>query len=45
MLREVGGRAAYLDDETPYAPRMTVGRPLLVAGNAANWERVRAAIA
>lgn len=45
MLGEVGGRAAYLDDETPYAPRMTVGRPLLVAGNAYNWERVRSAIA
>ncbi|WP_395077474.1 inositol monophosphatase family protein, partial [Hyphococcus sp.] len=41
MLREIGGKAAYLDDESPYAPRLTVGRPLLAAGNADSWERVR----
>ena len=45
MLREVGGRAAYLDDESLYAPRLTIGRPLLVAANADTWERVRAAVA
>ena len=33
MLTEIGGRAAYLDNDAPYAPRLTVGRPLLVAGN------------
>ena len=44
MLREIGGRAAYLDDDSPYAPRLTIGRPLLVAGNAQSWEAVKAAI-
>lgn len=41
LLRELGGRAAYLDDESPYAPRLTVGRPLLVSGNAETWSRIK----
>lgn len=41
MLDEIGGRAEYLDDGAPYAPRPTQGRPLLVAGSGARWERVR----
>ena len=40
MLREIGGKAAYLDDESPYAPRLTVGRPLLAAGAIGVWEKV-----
>ena len=41
MLNEIGGRVAYLDNDAPYAPRLTVGRPLLAAGAAASWLRVR----
>lgn len=41
MLGEIGGRAEYLDDGAPYAPRVTQGRPLLVAGSEERWERVR----
>ena len=44
LLGEIGGRAAYLDDESPYAPRLTIGRPLLVAGSTQIWESVKAAI-
>ncbi|WP_411820557.1 inositol monophosphatase family protein [Hyphococcus formosus] len=44
MLNELGGRVAYLDDLSPYRPQMTVGRPLLGAGNTSNWERIRAAL-
>jgi fructose-1,6-bisphosphatase/inositol monophosphatase family enzyme len=44
MLREIGGKAAYLDDGAPYAPRLTVGRPLLAAGNALQWTLVRRAL-
>ena len=44
MLREIGGRAAYLDDESPYAPRLTIGRPLVASGNVESWEQVRSAI-
>lgn len=40
LLNEVGGRAAYLDDGAPYAPRLTIGRPLLAAGSKANWAQV-----
>ncbi len=39
-LREVGGRAEYLDDRQPYMPRATFGRPMLVAGNDAVWSCV-----
>jgi fructose-1,6-bisphosphatase/inositol monophosphatase family enzyme len=45
MLREIGGRAEYLDTGAPYAPVSTQGRPLLVAGRDDNWMRVRANIA
>ncbi len=41
ILNEIGGRAEYLDDGAPYHPRVTQGRPLLVAGSNARWERVR----
>lgn len=41
MLRELGGRAAYLDDHSPYAPRLTIGRPLLVAANRETWSRAK----
>ena len=44
MLGEIGGRAAYLDNLTPYAPRLTVGRPLLAAGNVDSWEQIRSMI-
>ncbi len=45
MLGEIGGRAAYLDDESPYAPMLTVGRPLLAAGNQENWAHLHDALA
>jgi len=45
MLGEIGGKAEYLDDASPYTPQATQGRPLLVAGNAACWEMVRRDIA
>ncbi len=45
MLTEIGGRAEYLDDGAPYAPRPTQGRPLLVAGNEIVWRNVRDEIA
>ncbi|GJL92848.1 inositol monophosphatase family protein [Hyphococcus sp.] len=45
MLRELGGKAAYLDDESDYAPRLTVGRPLLAAGSSNSWETVRKTLA
>lgn len=45
MLREIGGKAAYLEDDAPYAPRLTVGRPLLVSGSNDNWLQVRSVLA
>ena len=42
LLREIGGRAEYLDDASPYAPLPAQGRPLLVAGSDAIWREVRA---
>jgi len=44
MLREIGGRARYLDDGAPYTPQATFGRPMLVAGSLSVWEEVNAAI-
>ncbi len=44
MLREIGGKAAYLDDEAPYAPRLTIGRPLLAAGSVDIWREVASQI-
>ncbi len=44
MLREIGGRAEYLDNGAPYAPQATQGRPLLVAGSAQTWRCVRTAV-
>ncbi len=41
ILEEICGKAEYLDDGAPYAPRMTQGRPMLAAGNTVNWARVR----
>ena len=43
-LRELGGKCAYLDDGSPYAPVATQGRPMLSAGTAEAWERVRDAL-
>ncbi len=37
MLREIGGKAAYLADGAPYRPHVTVGTPLLVAGAGDLW--------
>ena len=44
MLREIGGRAEYLDDGAPYAPRPVQGRPLLVAGAEEVWRAVSAGL-
>ena len=44
MLRELGGRAQYLDDGAPYTPQATFGRPMLVAGSDAAWEAVQSVI-
>ncbi len=41
MLRELGGRAEYLDDGAPYGPQATFGRPMLVAGSDAAWSEVK----
>ncbi len=40
MLSEIGGRASYLDDDAPYKPVATQGRPLLVAGSQQGFNRV-----
>jgi len=45
MLTEVGGRAEYLDDGSPYAPVATQGRPMLAAGNMETWRKVAEAVA
>ncbi len=45
MLREIGGRAEYLDDGAPYTPQATQGRPLLVAGSGETWRRVQRSLA
>lgn len=37
MLRENGGRAAYVDNGAEYAPRLTEGRPLLVTSREPDW--------
>jgi fructose-1,6-bisphosphatase/inositol monophosphatase family enzyme len=42
MLRELGGRASYMDDDSPYAPRLTIGRPLLVSANRDTWAQAAA---
>jgi len=44
MLREIGGRAEYVDDGETYAPLPTQGRPLLVTGSDDRWAIVRAAL-
>ena len=41
MLREIGGRAEYLDDARLYGPQPTQGRPLLIAGNPSAWIEIR----
>ena len=41
MVREIGGRAAFLDNETPYAPFPSQGRPLLVTSAAGAWAGMR----
>ncbi len=40
MLREIDGRAQYLDTGEDYAPHAVQGRPLLVAGSVDRWEQV-----
>lgn len=41
LLREIGGRAEYLDDGQTYYPLATYGRPLLIAANsAAHWDQL-----
>lgn len=44
MLRELGGRAEYLDDNSPYRAVATFGRPLLVANNEESWAASRATL-
>jgi fructose-1,6-bisphosphatase/inositol monophosphatase family enzyme len=44
MLREVGGKAQYLDDGAPYTPQATFGRPMLVARSDEAWLRIIASI-
>lgn len=44
MLSEMGGRAAYLDDDTQYRPVATQGRPLLVASHKRTYAHVAAAL-
>ncbi|WP_425408538.1 inositol monophosphatase family protein [Hyphococcus sp.] len=41
MLREIGGRAEYIDNGEPYAPQTTTGRPMLAAGNENVWKAVK----
>lgn len=43
MLREVGGRAVYLDNREPYVPRMTQGRPLLTTATEVDWNSISGA--
>ncbi len=44
MLREIKGRAEYLDTGRAYAPIATQGRPLLVVGETSAFDRVSAAL-
>ena len=44
MLREIGGRAAFLDNEAPYTPFPSQGRPLLITGASGVWEQMRKAL-
>ena len=39
-VRELGGRATYLDDNTEYSPMPTYGRPLLVARTQSIWDKI-----
>lgn len=41
IVREIGGKAAYLSDGAPYRPRVTVGTPLLVSGHQDLWDFIR----
>ena len=45
MLNEISGRAAYLDDNAPYRPVATQGRPLLAAANAGVFMKVAETLA
>ena len=45
MVREIGGRAAYLDNRAAYAPFPSQGRPLLVTGAADVWAEMREVLA
>lgn len=45
MLNEIGGRATYLDDDAPYRPVATQGRPLLAAANSVIFTEIAETIA
>ena len=44
MLNEIGGKAEYLDDNAPYRPVATQGRPLLAASNVQFFTKIANAI-
>lgn len=44
MLHEIGGYTEYLDDGAAYAPIASQGRPLLIAGDGARFEKVRSVL-
>ncbi|WP_428409637.1 inositol monophosphatase family protein [Hyphococcus sp.] len=43
MLREIGGKVAYLPEGAPYRPHVTVGTPLLASGATEIWRFVNQA--
>lgn len=40
MVREVGGKAAYLGSGAPYRPRVAVGTPMLATGSSEVWRHI-----
>ncbi len=45
MLGEIGGHAAYLDDNAPYRPVATQGRPLVAAANSSDFKKLAETLA
>lgn len=41
IVREIGGKAAYIADGAPYLPRVAVGTPLLITRSEAEWDIIR----
>jgi len=44
LVRETGGRAAYIDNATPYSATPSIDRPLLVAAQNRDWKIIAGAL-